>query len=280
MHVGVDIFLTDYSISPFDLGPALEERGFESIWLPEHSHIPLSRKSPWPGGADLPKRYYDVVDPMVTLGALAGCTRKLKLATGICLIIQRDVLQLAKETATIDLLSNGRLILGIGGGWNEEEMRDHGTVFKTRFKLMKEKVEVLKAVWTQTKPEYQGEMLNFEPMMTWPKPVQEPHPPILVGGGFPHAARRAAAFGDGWLPLGGRGWDVAETLPRFRQMVAEADRDPESMDLTVFGVKPGADEIAKFKDAGVNRVTLSLSSEAAKDEVLKTLDDYAAMAGL
>ena len=280
MHVGVDIFLTDYSISPFDLGPALEERGFESVWLPEHSHIPLSRKSPWPGGADLPKRYYDVVDPMVTLGALAGCTSTLKLATGICLIIQRDVIQLAKETATIDLLSKGRLILGIGGGWNAEEMADHGTVFETRFKLMAEKVAVLKAIWTQTKPEFHGEMLDFEPMMTWPKPVQKPHPPILVGGGFPHAARRAARFGDGWMPLGARGWDVTETLPRFRQMAAEAGRDPEDLNVTVFGVQATAEEVAKFRDAGVDRITLSLSSDASRDEALATLDRFAAVAGL
>ena len=280
MHVGVDIFLTDYSVSPLELGPALEQRGFESVWLPEHSHIPLSRKSPWPGGAELPKRYYDVMDPIVALGAVAACTSTLKLATGICLIIQRDVLQLAKETATIDQISQGRLILGIGGGWNAEEMADHGTGFKSRFKLMREKVEVLKAVWTQTKPEYRGDMLSYEPMMTWPKPVQKPHPPILVGGGFPHAARRAARYGDGWMPLGGRGWDVAETLPKFAELVRQAGRDPQAMDITVFGIATSADEIAKYRDAGVNRVTLTLSSDASRDEVLSTLDRYAKMAGL
>ena len=280
MHVGVDIFLTDYSIAPTELGPALEERGFESVWLPEHSHIPLSRRSPWPGGADLPKRYYDVMDPMVALGAMAACTSTLRLATGICLIVQRDILQLAKEAATIDLISGGRLILGIGAGWNAEEMADHGTEFTSRFKLMREKVEVLKAVWTQAKPEYQGDMLAFEPMMTWPKPVQKPHPPILVGGGFPHGARRAARYGSGWMPLGGRGWDVAETLPKFAEMVREAGREPEDMDVTVFAIAPTADEISKYRDAGINRVTLSLSSDASRDEALSTLDEYARLAGL
>ena len=281
MYIGVDIFLTDYSISALELGPALEERGFDSVWLPEHSHIPLSRQSPWPGGADLPKRYYDVVDPMVTLGAIAATTKTLKLGTGICLIIQRDPIQLAKETATIDLLSNGRLLLGIGAGWNAEEMADHGTHnFKDRFELMRERVAALRSIWTETKPEYHGRYVDFPAMMTWPKPVQKPHPPIFLGGGFPHGARRAAQFGDGWMPLGGRGWDVAEVLPRYRQMVAEEGREPDSQQVCVFGVRPDADEIAKYRDAGVHRITLTLSSEASRDEALATLDTYAALAGL
>ena len=279
MHVGVDIFLTDYSINPIELGPALEQRGFESVWLPEHSHIPLSRESPWPGGGDLPKRYYDTLDPLVALGAMSAVTTKLKLATGICLVVQRDPIHLAKEAATIDRLSGGRLILGVGGGWNAEEMADHGTEFGLRFKLMRERIEAIRTIWTQPKPEYHGEFVDFGPMMQWPKPVQKPHPPIIVGGGFPHGARRAAQYGDGWMPLGARGWDVAQTLPKFEAMVRAAGREPADLDLTVFGIRPDADEIARMRDAGVRRITLSLSSDD-RDSALRKLDEFVSLCGL
>lgn len=279
MHIGVDIFLTDYSISPTELAVELEQRGIESVWLPEHSHIPLSRESPWPGGADLPKRYYDTLDPLVTLGAMAAVTTRLKLATGICLLVQRDPIHLAKETATIDRLSNGRLMLGVGGGWNAEEMADHGTEFKSRFKLMRERIQALKTIWTESKPEYHGEYVDFPPMMQWPKPVQDPHPPIIVGGGFPHGARRAAEYGDGWIPLGARGWDVAETLPKFRTMVEEAGRNPDELSISVFGVPPTEDDVARFRDAGVDRITLSLAS-TDRDAALRSLDTITAVTGI
>jgi len=279
MHVGVDIFLTDYSINPIELGPALEQRGFESVWLPEHSHIPLSRESPWPGGGDLPKRYYDTLDPLVALGAMSAVTTKLKLATGICLVVQRDPIHLAKEAATIDRLSGGRLILGVGGGWNAEEMADHGTEFGSRFKVMRERIEAIRTIWTQPKPEYHGEFVDFGPMMQWPKPVQKPHPPIIVGGGFPHGARRAAQYGDGWMPLGARGWDVAQTLPKFEAMVRAAGREPADLDLTVFGIRPDADEIARMRDAGVRRITLSLPSDD-RDSALRKLDEFVSLCGL
>ncbi len=276
MHFGASMFCTDYSMTPAELGPALEERGFESFWAPEHSHIPLSRKSPWGGGPELPKRYYDVIDPFVGLATAAMTTKKLKLATGVCLIIQRDALQLAKEVATLDLLSGGRFLFGIGAGWNREEMADHGTDPKTRIALMAERVDVLKTVWTETKPEYQGKFHSFEPMMTWPKPLQKPHPPILVGGAMPHAARRAIAYGDGWIPLGGRGADILEQLPRFRQMAAEAGREPYTLPVSVFGAQMDADMLKRYRDAGIDRVVFSL--ELAKtDEVLPVLDQIAGL---
>ncbi len=276
MHFGASMFCTDYSMTPAELGPALEERGFESFWAPEHSHIPLSRKSPWGGGPELPKRYYDVIDPFVGLATAAMTTSTLKLGTGVCLIIQRDVLQLAKEVATLDLLSGGRFLFGIGAGWNREEMADHGTDPKTRIALMAERVDILKTVWTQTKPEYEGKFQSFEPMMTWPKPVQKPHPPILVGGAFPHAANRAIAYGDGWIPLGGRGADILEQLPRVRQMAAEAGREPGSLSVSVFGASMDADQLKQYRDAGVERVVFSLESEKA-DTVLPVLDRIATL---
>ena len=274
MHFGASMFCTDYSMKPVELAPALEDRGFESFWAPEHSHIPLSRKSPWGGGPELPKRYYDVIDPFVGLATAAVVTKSLKLATGVCLIIQRDPIQLAKEVATLDYLSDGRFLFGIGAGWNREEMADHGTDPKTRIKLMAERVAMLKTIWTEAKPEFKGEFQSFEPMMTWPKPVQKPHPPILVGGAMPHAARRAIAYGNGWIPLGGRGADVLNQLPRFRQMAAEAGRDAESLPVSVFGAEMDADVLKRYRDAGVERVVFSLESEKA-DQVLPTLDKIA-----
>lgn len=277
MHFGAHIFLTDYSIAPQELGPALEERGFESLWLPEHSHIPLPRVSPWPGGGDLPKKYYDALDPFVSLGAIAATTKTLKMGTGICLVIQRDVIQLAKEVATIDQLSGGRFLFGVGAGWNEEEMSDHGTDPKTRFRLMREKIEAMKAIWTQDKPKYDGEFIKFGEMMTWPKPVQKPHPPVIVGGAFPYGARRAIRFGDGWIPLGGgRGADIPDQLPHFRQMAAEAGRNPDDIEISVFGARPDEEELKKLKGAGVARVTFDLPS-APSEEILPMLDKLAKM---
>jgi probable F420-dependent oxidoreductase len=276
MHFGASMFCTDYSMRPAELAIALEERGFESLWAPEHSHIPTSRISPWGGGPELPKRYYDVIDPFVALASAATVTKTLKLATGVCLIIQRDTIQLAKEVATLDMLSDGRFIFGIGAGWNREEMADHGTDPATRIRLMAEKVAILKTIWTQTKPEFQGEFQSFEPMMTWPKPVQKPHPPILVGGAMPYGARRAIAYGDGWIPLSGRGVDVLGQLPRFRQLVAEAGRDADSLPISIFGATADADQLAQLRDAGIDRVVFSLDSAAA-DEVLPVLDTIAGL---
>jgi len=187
MEFGAAIFFTDYSMAPVELAVALEERGFESLWAPEHSHIPLSRLSPFPQGGDLPKKYYDVMDPFVTLSAAAGATKRLKVGTGICLVVQRDPIQTAKQVATLDQISGGRFLFGIGAGWNAEEMADHGTDFASRFEVMRERVEAMKAIWTKSKPEYDGKFVKFAPMMTWPKPHQKPHPPVIVGGAFPMA---------------------------------------------------------------------------------------------
>jgi probable F420-dependent oxidoreductase len=200
MRIGGQMFFTDYSMTPTELARALEERGFDSLWVPEHSHIPLTRKSPFPSGGDLPKKYYDVMDPFVVLSAAAAVTKTLLLGTGICLIAQRDPIQTAKQVASIDQVSGGRFLFGVGNGWNEDEMANHGTAFASRHKLARERIEAMKVIWTQSKAEYHGEFVNFDPMMTWPKPVQKPHPPIMVGGAFPYGARRALSYGNGWMP--------------------------------------------------------------------------------
>ena len=278
MHHGVMMFVTDYSMGPAELAVAAEERGFESLWLPEHSHIPASRRSPWPGGPELPKMYYDTMDPFVALGAAAAVTDTIKLATGICLVIQRDPIQTAKEVATLDQISGGRFLFGVGAGWNAEEMEDHGTDFATRFELMRERVLAMKAIWTEDEAQYHGRYVDFDPMMAWPKPAQKPHPPVLVGGGFPHGARRAIDFGEGWMPIGGRDLDIAELVPRFRQMVAEADREPDDLPVTAYGAKADADVVGRLSDAGVDRVVYGLPSAKA-DEVLPILDRHAALMG-
>ena len=272
MHVGIAMFATDYSMPPAALAAALEERGFESLWLPEHSHIPLSRKSRYPSGGDLPKKYFDVMDPFVVMGACAAATNTLKIGTGICLVPQRDTIQTAKSVATIDQISNGRFLFGIGSGWNADEMADHGTDFKTRNKRMKEQIEAMRAIWTETKPEYHGEFVDFGPMMTWPKPIQKPCPPVMVGGEFPYAARRALDYGDAWVPHAKRPkYHILEKLPEFREMEKEAGR---SIPVTAFGVEHEPDAWAAYADAGVERIIISMESEPA-EQVLPQLDKWA-----
>ena len=274
MHIGVAIFPTDYTIAPTDMAVAVEERGFESLWFPEHSHIPTSRRSPWGGGPELPKQYYDTLDPFLGLTAAAVVTKTLKLGTGICLVVERDPIHTAKEVSTLDQISKGRFLFGIGGGWNAEEMAHHGTAFETRFKLMRERVEVMKTIWTKSKITYQGEFARYEEFMQWPKPVQKPHPPVIVGGGFPHGARRAIAYGDGWMPSYGRGSDPLEALPRFRQMAAEAGRDPASLSFGVFGEPADVDRLQRLRDGGCERVVFLLPSEG-RDAILPLLDKHA-----
>ena len=279
MNYGVAIFFTDYSIGPIEIGTALEERGFESLWAPEHSHIPLTRKSPYPQGGELPKKYYDVMDPFVTLPAAAAVTKKLKVGTGICLVVQRDPIQTAKSVASLDQISKGRFLFGIGAGWNEDEMANHGTTdFKGRFKLMEERVRAMREIWTRPKPEFKGTHVKFGPMMSWPKPIQQPLP-VIVGGMYPYGARRAVAFGDGWMPHASRpeygGSDILEHLPAFREMARAAGRDPAAIPITTFNPPAEPDTLKRYRDAGVDRVVFSIASED-KDKTLATLDKLAA----
>ncbi|MYE02756.1 MAG: LLM class F420-dependent oxidoreductase [Alphaproteobacteria bacterium] len=278
MDYGIAYFPTDYSIAPATLAVAAEECGFESLWLPEHSHIPWSRQSPWPGGGDLPKQYYDVMDPFLALASAATATSRIKLGTGICLVVQRDPIHTAKEVSTLDRISNGRFLFGIGGGWNAEEMADHGTDFSTRFALMEERVAAMKTIWTEAKAEYHGEFVDFDPMAQWPKPVQRPHPPVIVGGAFPWGARRAVAYGDGWMPIGGRDQDVLESLPRFRQMAAEAGREPDEIAVTLFGVPTDGALLDRAEAASVARAVFILPS-VDEAESLKRLDALAESLG-
>jgi len=275
---GVAIFPTDYSIHPTALGTALEERGFESLWVAEHSHIPVSRRTPWPGGGELPKMYYDAMDPFVTLALAGAVTKRLKLATGICLVIQRDPIQLAKEVASLDSATGGRFLFGVGGGWNEEEMNNHGTQLAGRWKLLRERIEAMKAIWTQKQAEYHGEHVSFDPIYAWPKPAQKPHPPIHVGGAYPGGMRRAIKYGDGWIPILGRGEDPTTLVPNFRKEAAAAGRDPDALEVSVYGCPPQKELVTRLRDAGVSRVVFFVPS-AKDDVVLPALDTQAELAG-
>jgi probable F420-dependent oxidoreductase len=273
MDFGAAMFFTDYSMGAGELARALEARGFESVWAPEHSHIPLSRRSPFQGGGDLPKQYYDVMDPFVSLAAAAAVTTTIKLGTGVCLITQRDTIQTAKSVASLDQMSGGRFLFGIGGGWNAEEMEDHGTVFKTRFKLMRERVEAMTEIWTKDAAEYHGDLVQFGPMAAWPKPVQKPHPPVIVGGAFPHAARRALRYGDGWIPNASRQQyaDVTDYLPQFKEMAVEAGR---SVPVTIWGATEDYDRLRRYEEQGISRLVVSLPPENAA-ATLPVLDRWA-----
>jgi len=276
MQIGAAMFFTDYSITAPVIARALEERQFESLWAPEHSHIPVATKSSFPLWDAIPKKYYDVMDPFVSLTAAAVVTKTLKLGTGICLVQQRDPIQTAKLVASIDQVSGGRFLFGVGTGWNAEEMADHGTAFDTRNKLARERIEAMKEMWTQSKAEYHGDMVDFPPMMMWPKPAQKPYPPVIVGGAWPYAARRAVRYGDGWIPHAALPPhdDVTDFIPEFQQMARDAGRDPDDLPVTIWGAQPDLDQFKRRRDRGALRVVISLESEP-EDEILKQLDIWA-----
>ena len=261
MHAGIAHFPTSYSISPSELGPALEDRGYESIWVAEHSHIPTSRKTPSPSGGELPQRYFDTLDPFVFLTALATHTENLILGTGICLVIQRDPIHTAKSCASLDQLSGGRFHFGVGAGWNEDEMNDHGTELDGRFKLLRERVGAIKSMWTEDEPSYSGDRVNLPPMTMNPKPVQEPHPPIHVGSSYPGGARRAVEWGNGWIPIPGRGvGTIGEQIAGMHQMAEDAGRDPSEIEVSIYFAAPDPAKLTEYAEAGVTRVAFDLPS--------------------
>ena len=277
MEFGIVMFATDYAIRPDELARAVEERGFESLWFPEHTHIPVSRKSPWPGGAELPKEYWHTHDLFVALAMAAGATTTLRVGSGICLVIERDPIVLAKEVATLDLLSAGRFLFGIGGGWNAEEMANHGTDFTRRWKVLRERVEAMKVIWRDDEAAYHGEFVNFDPIWSWPKPAQKPHPPIYLGGHGPKARQRVVRYCDGWLPIAIRAGALLEEIDALRKQASEAGRDPRSIGISLYGVPADADTLRSYAAAGVERGIFSLPS-AGRDTVLPLLDRYAAVA--
>jgi probable F420-dependent oxidoreductase len=274
MEIGVFYFPVDYGINIAELAAALEERGFESLFVPEHTHIPVSRKSPFPSGGEMPKRYAHTHDPFVALSFAAAATKKLLLGTGICLIPERDPIVTAKCVASLDQLSGGRVVFGIGGGWNVEEMENHGARYSTRFKLMGERILAMKALWTMDEAEYHGEMVDFDPVWSYPKPAQRPHPPILLGGETDYTLKRVVDYCDGWFPRPGRGFEIRAQLERLHQMADKAGRDRRTLSTSVFRAPADKAALAEYGEAGIDRAVLEIPDQS-RDEILRVLDSYA-----
>jgi probable F420-dependent oxidoreductase len=273
MELGLATLLTDYSMQPARLGSLAEERGFESLFLAEHTHIPVSRETPYPGGSELPREYSHTIDPFVGLTAAATATERLKLGTGVCLVIQRDPIVTAKEVATLDHVSGGRFLFGVGAGWNKEEMRDHGTDPSTRWAVMRERVEAMKAIWTQEEAEYHGRFVDFDPTWSWPKPVQKPHPPVLVGGVGDKVLDRVVAYGDEWIPNRVKSpEELGERIAELQRRAEAAGR--ERIPVTVFGAKPEQRLLERLEAAGVTRSLFYVRPEEP-GEVERQLDELA-----
>jgi probable F420-dependent oxidoreductase len=274
VQIGVALHTTDLSIDPAELAREAEARGFHSLYVPEHTHIPTSRRTPAPTGTpELGDEYRRCLDPWVALAAAAAVTSRIRLGTGIALVAQHDTLALAKTIATLDFLSRGRVVLGIGYGWNHEEMENHGIDVRRRRALVREKMLAMQALWSREVAEYRGEFVRFEPSWAWPKPVQQPRPRTLVGGApgrvlFAHIAE----YADGWMPIGGAG--VREALPELRRALEERGRDPSGLHVVPLGVFPDPAKLEYYEKVGVTEAVLRLPS-AARDRVLPVLDDYA-----
>jgi probable F420-dependent oxidoreductase len=277
MRVGAFYFPTDYGIDISELARAVEERGFESLLLPEHTHIPKSRRTPFPGGGELPKAYSHTHDPFVALSFAAAATKKILLGTGICLIPQRDPIVTAKCVASLDQLSGGRFLFGIGGGWNVDEMENHGARYETRFKLMRERILAMKALWTQEEAAYHGEMVSFDPVWLYPKPAQRPHPPVLLGGSSDHTLKRVVEFCDGWMPVARPGFRADEAVARLRKVASAAGRDHSTLSLTVFGAPADQATLAQYQAAGIDRAVLGIP-DLSRDEIIRFLDKNASLA--
>jgi probable F420-dependent oxidoreductase len=271
MRFGIALFPTDDGVDPGTVARMVEERGFESLFFPEHTHIPVSRKTPWPAGGELPRNYSRIYDPFVALTAAAAATSKLLVATGICLVIERDPIITAKEVASLDRLSGGRFLFGVGAGWNLEEMENHGTDPRRRFGLMRERIEAMKAIWTEDEASYHGRQVDFEPIWCWPKPIQKPHPPVLVGGNGERVLERVVAFGDEWMP--NRATGLTERVAKLQELAAEAGRD--RIPVTLSGARPDPELIERGEAAGVHRCAFYIQPADA-GETERQLDELAA----
>jgi probable F420-dependent oxidoreductase len=276
MEFGVGMFATDYAIPPQELAREAENRGFESVWFPEHTHIPVSRRTPYPGGGDLPTEYWHTHDLFVALAAAAAVTTKIKIASGICLVIERDPITTAKEVASIDSLSGGRFIFGIGGGWNAEEMENHGTDPKKRWRILRERVLAMKEIWTKDEAEFHGDFVNFDRIWSYPKPVQKPYPPVLMGGSGATTFNRVIEFCDGWIPVGLPLDMVIERMSELKQLSEDAGRDPKSISVSIFNAKADPGAVNKMKSAGIEHAVFMLPA-AGREVVLPLLDNYAGL---
>lgn len=278
MRIAVTIFLTDETITPVRLVRELEQRGFAGLYLPEHTHIPVERTTPYPAGGDLPREYGRTLDPFVALGQAAAVTERLGLGTGITLVAQHDPIDLAKQIATLDHLSGGRFTLGLGFGWNVEEADDHGVRWRTRRELVRDRMALMRALWSEEPTAHQGGFGSVRASFAHPKPVQQPRGPVtgprtLVGGAAgPKLFAHIAEYADGWLPIGGRG--LTESVPRLRETWTEAGRDPSTLQIVPYAVTPTPGKLTHYADLGIEEVVIQLHA-AEETEVLHKLDEYA-----
>jgi probable F420-dependent oxidoreductase len=274
MKIGISYFATDLSMDPAEVAREVETRGFESLWMPEHTHIPVSRETGYPKGGELPEQYRRSMDPFVSLAAGAGVTSRIRLATGVCLVAQRDPIVLAKEVATLDRVSKGRFIFGIGVGWNLEEMRDHGVDPHHRRSLVREKVLAMRRLWADEVASFDGELVHVSPSWSWPKPVQRPYPPVVMGAaGGPLTMRYVAEFCDGFMPIHKRR-DLDVSLSELRVACEAAGRDPASVELGAAGVPCDRSAVQEYRGRGFERVVLEMP-HAGRDETLRALDERA-----
>jgi probable F420-dependent oxidoreductase len=266
MEFGIGYFPTPYAVPPGDLARLVEERGHESLFFAEHTHIPATRESPYPAGGDLPPKYSHTYDLFVALTAAAAATSSLRIGSGICLVVERDPITTAKEVASLDRLSGGRFEFGVGAGWNREEMANHGTDPRTRMRLMGERIDAMKAIWTEDEASYHGEFVDFERIWSWPKPAQRPHPPILVGGNGPTVLDRVLAFGDAWFP----NYGTDDLLARAAELRARAERP---IDFMVMGAPAKPAVLESLREAGCRRLVRWLPS-AHRGEIERALERW------
>lgn len=276
MKFATMLYSTDYAMRPDMFAMASEERGFESVWYPEHTHIPASRRSPFPGGGDLPQDYWHMHDPFIALTAAATATSTIKIGTGVCLITERDPIVTAKEVASLDVLSEGRFLFGIGAGWNAEEMENHGTKFEERWKVLEERIEAMKACWVDEESEFHGKYVDFDPIWSWPKPVQRPHPPIIMGAASSWGRERVARYCNGWIPLPAQMENIEADIDDLERRLHKHDRKIEDIEISFFWAPEDADELKRFRDLGVNRAILACPA-ASDEETLGLLDKHVAL---
>ena len=277
MKVGAFYFPTDYGINLAELGKALEDRGLDSLFVPEHTHIPTSRKTPFPAGGELPKRYAHTHDPFVGLAFAAAATKRLKVGTGICLVPQHEPIVTAKAIASLDALSNGRFVFGIGAGWNVDEMENHGATYETRFAIQREHILAMKEIWTKDEAAYHGKYVNFDPIWSWPKPHRKSGPPIILGGETDYTLKRVVDYCDGWFPRPRQGFTGAAAVERLKKMADSKGRDFRSLTITVFGAPPEPAVLAEYQKAGIQDAVLGIP-DLTRDEILAHLDKIAPLA--
>jgi len=276
MKLGITMFATDYAMRPDDLAHACEERGFESVWFPEHTHIPASLRTPPPLGDKVPRYLWHLHDLLVALMAAAAVTKTIKIGSGICLVIERDPIILAKEVASVDQLSGGRLLFGIGGGWNAEEMENHGTPFQRRWKVLRERIEAMKVIWAEEAAEYHGEFVDFDPIWCYPKPLQQPHPPILLGTLSPKGLHRVIQYCNGWIAVGASMQDLPAAVKNLHARAEQAGRKPGEVPVSIFSASADEAVLRHYQELEVERAVLTVPSRN-RDQVLPLLDTYAAL---